>query len=71
MLLWRQHAGAAHSLPWINTGKAESLDQLAEGGFKGPRDGFLCRHCDGHCQRQLMINEAIRLYEKRASTPPR
>lgn len=71
MLLWRQHGGAAHSLPWINTGKAESLEQLAEGGFKGRVTASYADMGMAIASATLVINEAIRLYEKRAMAPQR
>lgn len=71
MLLWRQHSGAAHSLPWINTGKAESLERLAEGGFRGSVTASYADIGMAIASAALMINEAIRLYEKRATAPQR
>jgi hypothetical protein len=57
MLLWRQHGGAAHSLPWINTGRAEVHEQLAEGGVKGRVTASFADIGMAIASPTLMINE--------------
>jgi hypothetical protein len=64
-------AAAAHSLPWINTCKAESLEQLAEGGTGGRVTASCAAMGMAIASAALMINEAVRLYEKRATASPR
>jgi hypothetical protein len=71
MLLWRQHSGAAHSLPWINTGRVEVMERLEEGGVKGRVTASYADIGMAVASAVLMISEALKLYTKRTTAPPR
>lgn len=71
MLLWRQHGGAAHSLPWINTGRVEVMERLEQGGVKGRVTASYADIGMAIASGVLMISEALKLYDKRISARPR
>lgn len=67
LLLWRQHSGAAHGLPWVNFGKTSVVRQLEPGWYEGHVTASVADVGMAVASAVLMTQHAIWLYEKRAT----
>lgn len=67
MLLWRIHSGAAHSLSWINQGKAEVVGPLPSGGYEGRVTATVEDMGLAVSSATLATSEAMKLLDRRST----
>ncbi|MFZ5847908.1 MAG: hypothetical protein ACOYX5_11045, partial [Actinomycetota bacterium] len=71
MVLWRIHSGAAHSLSWINHGKAEVVGPLPSGGYEGRVTATVQDMGLAVSSATLATSEAMKLLDKRSTRKPK